>query len=62
MIINKVPWGGSILTILHPLTKVRGRKICSSGQQTKSGDRSDKTLEKQIRGKNASGYQNSGKL
>ena len=57
---------GSSSTILHPLTEVKGRKICSNGQQAKSVDRSsnissDKTLEKQIRG-SASGYQNSGKL
>ena len=45
------------------ITEVRGRKICS--QQTKSVDRSsntyslDKTLKKQIRGRNASRYQNS---
>ena len=25
-------------TILHPLTKVRGRKICSNGYQTKFVD------------------------
>ena len=57
---------GCSSTILHPLTKVRGRKFCS-GQQAKSVDRSsnifsDKTWEKQIRGTNATGYQNSGKL
>ena len=54
---------GSSSTILHPLTEVKGRKFCSNGQQAKSVDRSsnislDKTLEKQIRGTNASGYQN----
>ena len=27
---------GSISSILHPLTEVRGRKICSNGQQAKS--------------------------
>ena len=51
---------GSSSTILRPLTEVRGQKICSNGQHAKSVDRSsnissDKTLEKQIRGKNASG-------
>ena len=58
---------GSSSTILHPLTEVKGRTYCSNGQQAKSVDRwsnisSDKTLEKQIRGRNASEYQNSGKL
>ena len=46
---------GSSSTILHPLTEVRGQKICSNSQQAKSVDdssniSSDKTLEKQIRG------------
>ena len=52
---------GSSSTILHPLTEVRGQKICSNGQQAKSVDcssniSSDKFLEKQIRGRNTSGY------
>ena len=54
-------------SILHPLTEARGRKFCSNGQQPEFVGRlsilsPDKTLEKQIRGTNASNYQNSGKL
>ena len=53
-------------TILCPLTEVRGPKICSNSQQAKSVEHfsniSDKNLEKQIRGRYASGYQNSGNL
>ena len=57
---------GCYWTILHPLTEVKGLKYCSNGQQAKSGGHSsnissDKTLEKQIRRRNASRYQNSGK-
>ena len=51
----------------NPLTEVRGWKICSNGQQAEFVDRSsnisaDKTWEKQIKGRNASGYQNSGQV
>ena len=59
-------WGSSS-TILHPLTEVKGRKFCSNGQHAEfvdcsSNNSSDKTMEKQIRWTNASGYLNSGKL
>ena len=47
--------------IPHPLTDVRGRKFCSNGQQVKSVEH---FFRKNLRiiGRNASGYQNSGKL
>ena len=56
---NKQSTLGSSSTILSPITEVKGRKICSNGKRAKSVDRSsnispDKTLEKQIRGRNAS--------
>ena len=51
--------------ILYPIDEVRGRKNCSNGQEAKFLDRSsntfpDKILKHQIRGRNASGYKNSG--
>ena len=58
---------GCSSTIPHPLTEVRGCKFSSNGQKAKFVDRwsilsPDKTFEKQIRVRNTSGYQNSGKL
>ena len=48
-------------------TFFQGWKYCLNGQQATSDDHSsnissDKAWEKQIRGKNASGYQKSGKF
>ena len=56
-----------ISTILHPLTEVKGRKICWNSQQAKFVNCSrnispDKTYEEYIRGKTAIGYQKSDKL
>ena len=58
---------GSSSTIFHPLSEVRGRKFCLNSQHAKSVDcssniSSEKTFEKQLRGRNASGSQNSGKF
>ena len=49
---------GSISTILYPLTEVKGKKICSNGQQAEFVDplsilSPEKTLKKQIWGRNA---------
>ena len=58
---------GCYSTILHPLTEVKGRKICWNSQQAKFVNCSrnispDKTYEEYIRGKTAIGYQKSDKL